>query len=216
MKHKNTVLVIDDEKDTRESLIDLLEMEGYNLISAKDGRQGVVQALNNHPDLIICDVMMPVMGGFEVVEALRNSSETADIPFIFLTARSEKADLRKGMNLGADDFLTKPYEVKELLSVINMRLKKIEQQRKKHLELSKQIKEKLEEQKQKIDQYIFVNSHQVRAPVARIMGLINVLVMEYEKTQKEQDLHIIEKIYNTSLELDQMIRDLGKTLTKGE
>lgn len=208
--------MIDDEKDMRESLMDVLELEGYEVIWAADGRQGVVHALNHQPDVIICDVMMPVMNGYEVVKALRNSRETADIPFIFLTAKSEKSDMRLGMNLGADDFLTKPFETKELLSVIRMRLAKLQQQRARYQELTKQIKAKLDSQKQKIDEFVFVNSHQVRAPVARIMGLINVLMMEYGKSKNSHDLQLIEKIYETSLELDQMIRDVGNMLTKGE
>lgn len=120
------ILLIEDNKDIRETTADLLELENYQISTANDGEMGVRKALTIVPDLIICDIMMPKLDGFGVFEALQNNEETAIIPFIFLTAKSEKSDFRKGMSLGADDYITKPFEPEELFEAIESRLKKNE------------------------------------------------------------------------------------------
>jgi CRP-like cAMP-binding protein len=119
-----TILVIEDNLEVRENLQETLELYGYTVHTAADGTEGVTQALRFPPDLIICDVMMPKLDGFGVLNILSKKPATADIPFVFLTAKSEKEDLRRGMNLGADDYLTKPFYKDELLQVIETRLKK--------------------------------------------------------------------------------------------
>jgi CRP-like cAMP-binding protein len=101
-------------------------LAGYQTFTAENGKIGVEQAERVLPDLILCDVMMPVLDGFGTLSILHKKQQTADIPFIFLTAKSEKADFRYGMNLGADDYITKPFESNELLQVVEMRLKKAE------------------------------------------------------------------------------------------
>ncbi|MGB5556058.1 MAG: response regulator [Flavobacteriaceae bacterium] len=131
------ILIIEDNKDVRENTSDILELAKYEVATAENGQEGVEKANEFHPDLIVCDIMMPQMDGYGVLETLGKNSETAGIPFIFLTAKSEKADFRKGMNLGADDYLTKPFEEKELLDAIQSRLKKNDFLRK---EFSKDIK----------------------------------------------------------------------------
>lgn len=113
--------------EVRENLEEILELYGYDVIAAEDGKIGVEKALDNPPDLILCDVMMPQLDGFGVLNILTKKPETADIPFVFLTAKSEKSDFRRGMNLGADDYITKPFYKDELLAVIETRLKKKEQ-----------------------------------------------------------------------------------------
>jgi len=118
------ILLIEDNKDVRENTADILELSGYQVATAENGSVGVEKAPTFHPDIILCDIMMPVMDGYGVLEALSENTETASIPFIFLTAKTEKADFRKGMNLGADDYLTKPFEEHELLDAITSRLKK--------------------------------------------------------------------------------------------
>lgn len=121
------ILVIEDNMEVRENLEEILELYGYDVIAAEDGKIGVEKALDNPPDLILCDVMMPQLDGFGVLNILTKKPETADIPFVFLTAKSEKSDFRRGMNLGADDYITKPFYKDELLAVIETRLKKKEQ-----------------------------------------------------------------------------------------
>jgi len=125
------ILVIEDNKEVRENLEEILELSGYEVLLAEDGKVGVELALNQQPDLILCDVMMPRLDGFGVLNILSKRSQTADIPFIFLTAKAEKSDFRRGMNLGADDYITKPFYKDELLSVLETRLVKAEQLRKK-------------------------------------------------------------------------------------
>ena len=125
------ILVIEDNEEVRENLEEILELYGYDVIAADDGKLGVEKALAESPDLILCDVMMPKLDGFGVLNILSKRSQTADIPFIFLTAKTEKSDFRRGMNLGADDYITKPFFKDELLAVLETRLKKSERLRQK-------------------------------------------------------------------------------------
>lgn len=124
------ILVIEDNEEVRENLEEILELSGYQVQQAANGKIGVQQALKTPPDLIICDIMMPELDGFGVLNILSKKPLTADIPFIFLTAKSEKADFRRGMDLGADDYLTKPFYKDELLRVVETRLAKSERLRK--------------------------------------------------------------------------------------
>lgn len=119
-----TILIIEDEEQTRKNLATILRMEGHTALTASDGQVGLELARNESPDLILCDVMMPRLDGHGVLAALRADKVTAAIPFIFLTARGERSDLRTGMNLGADDYLTKPATARELLAAIDARLKR--------------------------------------------------------------------------------------------
>ena len=130
------ILLIEDNKDVCENTADILELSNYKVATAENGKVGIDKAKRFKPDLILCDIMMPVMDGYEVLDELSKDNETASIPFIFLTAKADKSDLRKGMNLGADDYLTKPFEEHELLEAITSRLKKSDFLRK---EFSKNI-----------------------------------------------------------------------------
>lgn len=125
------ILVIEDNLEVRENLEEILELSGYSVDSAEDGKVGVEKVLQQKPDLILCDVMMPKLDGFGVLNILSKRTDTSDIPFIFLTAKAEKSDFRRGMNLGADDYITKPFYKDELLAVIETRLRKSDQLRKK-------------------------------------------------------------------------------------
>ncbi len=125
------ILVIEDNAEVRENLEEILELSGYEVLIAEDGKVGVEMALKEIPDLVLCDVMMPRLDGFGVLNILSKKSSTADIPFVFLTAKTEKSDFRRGMNLGADDYITKPFYKDELLAVIETRLRKSEQIRRK-------------------------------------------------------------------------------------
>jgi DNA-binding NarL/FixJ family response regulator len=116
------ILVIEDEAETLENLVLMLEMEGFKPLSAPNGRVGLALAKRELPDVVLCDVSMPELDGYGVLESLRADSATVSIPFIFLTAKGDKKDLRTGMNLGADDYLTKPASAEEVLSAINARL----------------------------------------------------------------------------------------------
>lgn len=122
-----TVLVIEDEPEMRRNITRLLKLEGYNALAAEDGRAGLEAVRQQRPDLILCDVMMPIMDGHEVLRTLRADSSLHSIPFIFLTAKGEKSDQRGGMNLGADDYLTKPVENEDLIEAVAARLQRAEQ-----------------------------------------------------------------------------------------
>ncbi|MBD2677745.1 MULTISPECIES: EAL domain-containing response regulator [Nostoc] len=118
------ILIIEDEESVRENILDLLEAEDFETLAAANGRIGLDLAISEVPDLILCDMMMPEIDGYGVLTALRQDPNTATIPFIFLTAKSAKSDFRRGMDLGADDYITKPFTRAELLSAIMNRLEK--------------------------------------------------------------------------------------------
>lgn len=120
------ILLIEDNDDVRENIAEILELASYNVVSAENGKIGVEKAKAELPDMIICDVMMPELDGYGVLHMLSRNTPTSTIPFIFLTAKAEKSDIRKGMNLGADDYITKPFEEAELLDAIETRFKKSE------------------------------------------------------------------------------------------
>lgn len=120
------ILVIEDNDEVRENIAEILELSNYLAITAPNGKDGVALALREKPDLIVCDIMMPELDGYGVLHSLNRRAETAHIPFIFLTAKSEKNDFRKGMELGADDYITKPFDGTELLNAVETRLKKSE------------------------------------------------------------------------------------------
>ena len=122
------ILVIEDEPEMRRNLATILKLEKFTALAAENGRTGLDLARREKPDLILCDIMMPELDGHEVVQALRNEPALASIPFIFLTAKGEKSDQRSGMELGADDYLTKPVSKADLLGAIRARLRRAEQQ----------------------------------------------------------------------------------------
>ena len=122
------ILVIEDEPEMRRNLLTILKLEKFQPVGAENGRAGLAAIQRDKPDLILCDVMMPELDGHGVLEALRKDEATASIPFIFLTAKGEKEDLRNGMKLGADDYLTKPVARLDLLEAIKARLLRAEQQ----------------------------------------------------------------------------------------
>lgn len=121
-----SVLVIDDNPDIRENTAEILDLAGYKIFTAENGKRGVDLVLKEKPDVIICDIMMPELDGYGVLHLLRKNPETSNIPFIFLTAKTERREFRKGMEMGADDYITKPFEDIELLNAIEVRLKKVE------------------------------------------------------------------------------------------
>ena len=120
------ILVIEDEQIIRENILKLLKAEGFDVTGAENGAQGLNAAVSNLPDVIICDVMMPELDGYGVLMALRSNPVTATLPFVFLTGKAERSEMRQGMELGADDYLTKPFTKAELVGAISSRLKKQE------------------------------------------------------------------------------------------
>ena len=121
-----SILVIDDNPNIRDNTAEILELAGYKTFTAENGRQGVDLAIKEKPAVIVCDIMMPELDGYGVLHLVRKNAETQNIPFIFLTAKTERSDFRKGMEMGADDYITKPFDDIELLNAIETRLKKAE------------------------------------------------------------------------------------------
>jgi DNA-binding response OmpR family regulator len=126
------ILLIEDNPEVRENTAEILELAGYEVVTAPNGKVGVEYAQKEKPDLIICDIMMPELDGYGVLHILNKRPETSGVPFIFLTAKTEKTDIRKGMNLGADDYLTKPFDDTDLLNAIEARLRKSAMQHKQY------------------------------------------------------------------------------------
>ena len=150
------ILVIEDDFSVRSNILDLLEAEDFNAIGAENGFIGALGAQQHLPDLIICDVMMPEVDGYEVLNALRSQPTTATIPFIFLTAMADKTNIRYGMELGADDYVTKPFTTEELLNAIATRFAKqdavMQQYTAEH-----QRAEALEQKVKELEQYVDAN-----------------------------------------------------------
>ena len=126
---KKRILIIEDNEDIRENTSEILELANYEVFQSSNGKQGVEMAIDHLPDIILCDIMMPEMDGYGVLHLLSKREDTALIPFIFITAKTDRTDIRKGIEMGADDYLTKPYDDIELLSAIESRLKKKELQK---------------------------------------------------------------------------------------
>jgi DNA-binding response OmpR family regulator len=119
-----SLLIIDDHEEIRENIAEILTLAGYHTLTAENGKKGVEMAMKEKPDLIVCDIMMPELDGYGVLHLLRKNPETEKIPLIFLTAKTERTDFRRGMEMGADDYITKPFDDIELLNAIETRLKK--------------------------------------------------------------------------------------------
>ncbi|QIF04613.1 response regulator transcription factor [Roseimicrobium sp. ORNL1] len=125
---KSSILLIEDEPQMRSNMRTVLELEGYHVQAVSNGRLGIEALRADKPDLVLCDVMMPELDGYGVLALMRSKSETVDIPFIFLTAKGEKADVRTGMNSGADDYLVKPVGIRDLIDAIESRLRRKREQ----------------------------------------------------------------------------------------
>jgi len=138
-----TILAIEDDPNLRKSIFKVLEREGFRVLTATDGARGVELAQTQLPDLILCDILMPEQDGYGVLNCLRQVQETADIPFIFLTSKSDLSDLRRGMTLGADDYVPKPFDARDLVQAVRTRLDKKERQTQPYLDQLRKTAESL-------------------------------------------------------------------------
>jgi two-component system sensor histidine kinase/response regulator len=191
IQFQNKILVVEDSDDLRENIISLLEINDYEVIVAENGYDGLQLAIKEIPDLIISDRMMPVMEGTQMLQELRNNSITSNIPFIFLTAKSSKADIRDGMNYGADDYLPKPFEANDLLTAVKTRL-------------TKKIKtdEILNKVYKNISQSI---PHELRTPLVSIQGFTNIIIDEIETIDRDTIKDMSMMIKNASIRLHRTI-----------
>jgi signal transduction histidine kinase len=191
------ILVIEDELAVRENLLELLDAEDFEAVGADNGKEGVELAQTHQPDLIICDVMMPELDGFGVLASLRSCQCTAAIPFIFLTAKADKMDLRQGMSLGADDYLTKPFTRAELLEAISIRFQK-------KAILEQQSEKKLDELRSSIALSL---PHELGTPLNGILGFSELLVEECDVLEPQEVREMAEGIQKSAKRLLRLIQN---------
>ncbi len=201
------ILVIDDEPRIRESIIDILNVSGYATSSANGGEEGLKLALSESPDLVLCDIMMPNMDGFEFLTYLKANKKTRDIPFIFLTAKAERQDLRKGMNLGADDYLLKPFVIDEVLHVIRTRINKRTDIEKKFESKIQALQEENKLKKGKIDELLFAISHDIKEPISKILSISKLI-----SHQRQWDDQPTAELDDLIKYLEQNCQDLDQTV----
>ena len=184
------ILVIEDEPEMRRNIVTLLRFHEYEPIEAENGRQGVELARREKPDLILCDVMMPELDGYGVLQALQQDAVLALVPFIFLTAKGDKDDLRSGMNLGADDYLTKPVDNADLVRAIETRLRRSQQQAKREFKpdfSSAQPLLKLGLTPRATETLLWLSQGKTNSDIATILGIT-------ESTVKKHVQEIFEKL----------------------
>lgn len=190
------ILVIEDETLVRESLLDLLTLEDFEVIGAENGYAGLNLVRQERPDLIICDVMMPELDGYQVLASLQQDPMTATIPFIFLTAKSDPTDLRQGMALGADDFLTKPFSYEELLRSVETRLLK-------RTIIDKQTELKFENLQRNLARSL---PHELITPLSIILMSTEILLDTNEPLDQEFARETLKSVYNAGQRLSGLIR----------
>ena len=191
------ILVIEDEESIRENILDLLEAENFEGIGAINGKVGIKLASEQIPDLILCDMMMPEVDGHGVLKALRSEPLTATIPFIFLTAKADKSDIRTGMEQGADDYITKPCTPQELLKAIAIRLEK-------QKTISRQSQKTLDELRTNISMSL---PHELRTPLNAIMGFSELILSEYQVLEESDILEMIGQIQASGHRLYRLIQN---------
>lgn len=191
------ILIIEDTNDMRTDLVELLVLEGFDAVGAENGQVGVERALDFRPDLILCDIMMPEMDGYEVLKTLRSNPQTATIPFIFLTALSEKPDVRYGMVLGADDYLTKPFAVNEVLESIHSQLRK-------RAEFNARAEERLAALRENI---MTALPHELRTPLNSILGFSEMMIYECQRLKPDQITDWAQHIYDAGQRLYRLVEN---------
>ncbi len=191
-----TILVVEDTIGMLENIQFLLETDNYNVLTAKDGIEALSVLENEIPDLIISDIMMPNLDGYGLYEHIKNNPKLKIIPFIFLTAKETKEDIRLGKELGVDDYLIKPFEIEDLLAVVRGKLRRSEQ-------IKSVSKAKMEKIKKKIMKII---NHEFRTPLTTINGYIDLLLDNYYDS--EEELHLFLQILKDSeVRLNDLIID---------
>ncbi len=192
------ILVIDDAHSLRADLVEMLGFEGFEALDAEDGINGVKRAKELLPDLIICDIMMPGMDGYEVFEALRHDPQTATIPFIFLTAKADRSDVRLGMGLGVDDYIPKPFHAAELLATVRARL------------INRELHEKIAEERavRGITSNIILSlPHELRTPLNVILGFSDLLMADAATAVPEHVYEMARYMNESALRLYHLIEN---------
>lgn len=205
------ILVIEDETILRNEIVEWLTLEGYTALSAEDGLAGVETAFRQPPDLIVCDITMPRLDGYGVLAELQANPATTGIPFIFVTARVAHEDIRQGMNLGADDYITKPFTRLELLQAIQIRLaKKMAQQQEQEYALDQLQQALVQEQERRLlhTKLVAMFSHDFRNPLTSILLSNNLLREQSQHLDTERRLAYFNRIEGAARQLVQMLDDV--------
>lgn len=186
-----SVLIIDDNRHIRTQINLVLKLEGFETLEADNGQTGIEMAKEFLPDLIICDIVMPELDGYAVLDQLRRHQATSDIPFLFLSAKADRSDIREGMNLGADDYLVKPFSAQELVQAIAARLERYNTTRR---EVARKI-ESLTEASAHKDRFLSLISHELKSSFAGVMGLSEVLSSKLDDLSIErlQEISVLMK-----------------------
>jgi signal transduction histidine kinase len=195
MDQGRAILIIDDEEIMRVASRTILEDAGFSVYEAADGNDGIVKAIDVLPNLVLCDIEMPGKNGFEVLEMFRANAATASIPFVFLTGQSGRSMVRKGMELGADDFLTKPFTSDELLSTVNSRLQR-------RARIQEEADGKLNELRHSISSSV---PHELRTPLTGILGFGAVLKDQADSLEAEDLRQIADHILGSGQRLQQTL-----------
>src|SRR5688572_1961468 len=196
-KKMKKVLAIDDSPEIRLIISETLNLFGFQTLMAEDGVTGIKMAQEHLPDLIICDINMPVLDGYGTLKALRENDATATIPFIFLSGATDRITIRKGMELGADDYLTKPFTPKELMAAVNTRLEK-------QAELQRLSDRKLNELRGNLTLAL---PHELRTPLNGIMGLAHLMMEDYAEMPPAEVLESARFIHESALRLHRLIEN---------
>jgi signal transduction histidine kinase len=196
-KKMKKVLAIDDSPEIRMIINETLNLFGVQTVLAEDGDSGVRLAKEHLPDLILCDINMPNLDGYETLRAMREDEATGFIPFIFLSGATDRITIRKGMELGADDYLTKPFSPKELMAAVNARLEK-------QAELQRLSDRKLNELRGNLTLAL---PHELRTPLNGIMGLAHLMMEDYSNMPPEEVLESSRFIYDSALRLHRLIEN---------
>ncbi len=202
-----TILLIEDNADIRENTKELLEIAGFKVLTAVNGKIGVEMVVQETPDLILCDIMMPELDGFGVFLALNKNYHTAGIPFIFLTAKTEVADKRYGLSLGADDYVCKPFDSDTLIATIKNRIEK-------HEKAKREAQQQLLLYVKELEEMLHLTSHRVRAPLCTCLGLIQLMEAkeDYRGENKGELGEILTHIKTNMSELDSFTKELTQFL----
>lgn len=190
---KKKILIIEDDINVRENVKEILLEEGFDVFSADNGRDGYQKAIEVLPDLILCDLLMPEMNGYEVIHYIKDNPAVRDVPFIFLTAKVDLDDIRKGMETGADDYITKPFSVKSLLKTIQIRLEKYENSKKRIKDLTLNLEMSL--------------PHELRTPLFGIMGFSKLLADNVDLYSKEEIKEFAENIFLSGRRLHRLVEN---------
>ncbi|MEI7554653.1 response regulator [Candidatus Chlorohelix sp.] len=194
---KKKIVIIEDEEPVRMNLQLLLESEEFEVYTASDGEQGLKEIASRKPDLVICDMMLPIVEGYEVLKRMRLEESYRNTPFIFLTARNDKTSMRQGMELGADDYITKPFTMKEILTAINIRLEKMDL-------IEKNAELKMNELRLSMAHSL---PHEFITPLSSIIGYSDMLIADKGNFEESIRQEMLESIYYNALRLNRLTQN---------